>query len=102
MTTLTIGGVAVNVPVAPTQQAQAVFKELEEKFGLLPEATKYLTDTIKVTSLDDFVDLFATSSDVQAVVDKMGLASSGRTQTLPHSGSPILNSSPLRRCTHLQ
>ena len=50
-----------------------MFKELEVKFGFVPEATSYLVDKVKVTCLDDFVHLFASSADVQPMVAKMGL-----------------------------
>ena len=78
---LTMMGVAVPVPQQLSDaDATKLFEELCTKFGIDPKVCKYLRDTMKLQSLDDFLHAFSKSDDIQTkCVDLVqGLATPAR------------------------
>ena len=71
-------GVEVRTPdttsaPAETKDAQEVFTALQTKFSLHPSVPKYLVQSLKLTSLHDFLYLVSSETEIGDLVSKMGL-----------------------------
>ena len=73
MSALSIAGVEIREPPAEDPNAAELFKTLGERFKLAEEVVQYFVGTLKLQSLHDFAHLFAAETDVQPVIDKVGL-----------------------------
>ncbi len=58
MSLLFVDGQPVKGPSGDSDNAKVLFKELQEKFNFSPLVTAYLTDAVKLATLQDFTDMF--------------------------------------------
>ena len=70
---LVVAGVAVANPERAAADPKLLVAELASKFEWDDKVGKYLVEVVWLSTLEDFVHLFSSESDVPAAVKKMGL-----------------------------
>ena len=63
MSLLVVDGQPVKGPSGDSDNAKVLFAELQEKFKFSPLVTAYLTDVAKLTTLQNFIDMFVEPKD---------------------------------------